>query len=80
VANAETGEMEWHAADGTVVTQEQWNAQAAAELAAAEGAPVEAIAEATAATPPAEAAAVEPAVEASTAGTQTQGDGDNAAE
>jgi len=80
VANAETGEMEWHAADGTVVTQEQWNAQAAAELAAAEGAPVEAIAEATAAAPPAEAGAVEPAVEVSTAGTQTQGDGDNAAE
>ncbi|MEI2706610.1 MAG: transcription termination factor NusA [Ilumatobacteraceae bacterium] len=28
VANAETGEMEWHAADGTVVTQAEWNQQA----------------------------------------------------
>ncbi len=28
--NAETGEMEWHAADGSVITQDQWNAQAAA--------------------------------------------------
>ena len=28
--NAETGEMEWHAADGSVVTQEEWTAQAAA--------------------------------------------------
>ena len=26
VANAETGEMEWHAADGSVMTQDQWNA------------------------------------------------------
>lgn len=30
VANAETGEMEWHAADGTVLTQKEWNEQAAA--------------------------------------------------
>ena len=29
VANAETGAMEWHAADGTILTQEQWNEQAA---------------------------------------------------
>ena len=33
VANAETGAMEWHAADGTVLTQEQWNEQAAAVVA-----------------------------------------------
>ena len=26
VANAESGEMEWHAADGSVMTQDQWNA------------------------------------------------------
>ena len=30
--NAETGEMEWHAADGSVITQDQWNAQAAATV------------------------------------------------
>ncbi len=30
VANAETGAMEWHAADGTILTQEQWTEQAAA--------------------------------------------------
>ena len=30
VANTETGAMEWHAADGTILTQEQWNEQAAA--------------------------------------------------
>ena len=30
VANTDTGAMEWHAADGTVLTQDQWNAQAAA--------------------------------------------------
>jgi N utilization substance protein A len=29
VQNAETGAMEWHAADGTVLTQDQWNEQAA---------------------------------------------------
>ncbi|MCY7298973.1 MAG: transcription termination/antitermination protein NusA, partial [Ilumatobacteraceae bacterium] len=30
VANAETGAMEWHAADGSILTQEQWSEQAAA--------------------------------------------------
>ena len=30
VANAETGEMEWHAADGSVISEAEWNAQAAA--------------------------------------------------
>jgi transcription termination/antitermination protein NusA len=29
VQNADTGAMEWHAADGTVLTQDQWNEQAA---------------------------------------------------
>ncbi len=33
VANAETGEMEWHAADGSVLTQDQWNAQASGDAA-----------------------------------------------
>jgi len=38
VQNADTGAMEWHAADGTVLTQDQWNEQAAeAEAAQAEG-------------------------------------------
>ena len=30
VANAETGVMEWHAADGSVISEAEWNAQAAA--------------------------------------------------
>ena len=29
VANAETGEMEWHAADGSVISESDWNKQAA---------------------------------------------------
>jgi N utilization substance protein A len=33
-ANAETGEMEWHAADGTVISESDWQAQAAADAAA----------------------------------------------
>jgi N utilization substance protein A len=39
-ANAETGEMEWHAADGSVISESDWQAQAAAAQAgdAAEGA------------------------------------------
>ena len=45
VANTETGAMEWHAADGTILTQEQWNEQAAAAPAeddvAADEAPIE---------------------------------------
>ena len=36
VANAETGAMEWHAADGSVITQDEWNAQAAATTEVAE--------------------------------------------
>jgi N utilization substance protein A len=35
-ANAETGEMEWHAADGSVISEADWQAQAAV----AEGTPV----------------------------------------
>ena len=30
VTNSATGEMEWHAADGTVISESEWNAQAAA--------------------------------------------------
>jgi N utilization substance protein A len=38
VQNVESGAMEWHAADGTVLTQDQWTQQAAeAEAAMAEG-------------------------------------------
>ncbi len=29
-ANAESGEMEWHAADGSVISESDWQAQAAA--------------------------------------------------
>jgi N utilization substance protein A len=36
IANAETGEMEWHAADGSVVSESAWQAQT--EEPAAEGA------------------------------------------
>ena len=35
VANTETGLMEWHAADGSVISEAEWNAQAAAASAAA---------------------------------------------
>ena len=34
-ANAETGEMEWHAADGSVISESDWQAQAAAASEAA---------------------------------------------
>ncbi len=45
IQNAESGVMEWHAADGTVITQTEWNEQSAAantELAEAEAATTEA--------------------------------------
>jgi N utilization substance protein A len=43
IPNAATGAMEWHAADGSVVTQDEWNEQAAAEPGdGAEGAAAEA--------------------------------------
>ena len=29
VANADTGQMEWHAADGSVISEAEWDAQAA---------------------------------------------------
>ena len=38
VKNADTGANEWHAADGTIITQEQWDEQAA-QAAVAEAAP-----------------------------------------
>jgi N utilization substance protein A len=37
-ANAETGEMEWHAADGSVISETDWLAQAAAASESAESA------------------------------------------
>lgn len=58
VANADTGTMEWHAADGTVLTQEQWNAQAeAAEAEAAAASQQTAVTEEAAVAAPAEQAA-----------------------
>ena len=48
VANKETGEMEWHAADGSVISESAWQDQQAAEAraAAADAAAAEAAAEA----------------------------------
>ncbi|HSL74144.1 MAG TPA: transcription termination factor NusA [Ilumatobacteraceae bacterium] len=40
-ANAETGEMEWHAADGSVISESDWKAQAADEVASAEADPAQ---------------------------------------
>jgi N utilization substance protein A len=48
VTNAETGAMEWHAADGTVLTQAEVDAQAAAAAEASEAAENEPAAEAPA--------------------------------
>ncbi|HEX2784873.1 MAG TPA: transcription termination factor NusA, partial [Ilumatobacteraceae bacterium] len=69
VANAESGEMEWHAADGSVMTQDQWNAQASGDAPPPEAAPAEAA--------PADEAATDSAV-AEPVEKVTQGDGDNA--
>ena len=72
VANAETGEMEWHAADGTVLTQKDWNEQAAS--AAQQTAEV-----ADADTAAADDAGAAPAAEAEAASadsTENQGEGD----
>ena len=44
VANTETGEMEWHAADGTVISESDWQDQQAAVLAAEAAAEAEAAA------------------------------------
>jgi len=72
VANADTGTMEWHAADGTVLTQEQWNAQAeAAEAEAAAASQQTAVTEEAAVAAPAapaeQAAEAEPEAEAEAA-------------
>ena len=62
VANAETGVMEWHAADGSVISEAEWNAQAAAANAPAdESAAVVAPAEAEVATVDADAPPVDEA-------------------
>jgi transcription termination/antitermination protein NusA len=47
VPNAETGEMEWHAADGTVITQAEWNQQADAPAAGDDAPAADAAAETT---------------------------------
>ncbi len=44
MANTETGEMEWHAADGTVISESDWQDQQAAVLAAEAAAEAEAAA------------------------------------
>ena len=76
VANPESGEMEWHAADGSVMTQDQWNAQAAGDAPVADAAEPEPEPART------EPAQTEPVEEADGAAEipATQGAGDNAAE
>ena len=53
IQNVNTGEMEWHAADGSVISEAEWNAQnaAATEAPAEEPAPAVADEEGTAVTP-----------------------------
>jgi transcription termination/antitermination protein NusA len=58
VQNAETGEMEWHAADGSIITQQEWNAQAEG---AADDAGPQAAADGAAPEPAPDGAAPEPA-------------------
>ena len=41
VTNAASGEMEWHAADGSVISESEWNAQAAAAESGGEAAVAE---------------------------------------
>ncbi len=77
VTNAETGDMEWHAADGSVISQAEWQAQsesdtgsgesdpASAETAESEPAPVESEpVPAESDTAPAESGETEPASDA----------------
>jgi N utilization substance protein A len=49
VANKETGEMEWHAADGSVISESAWQAQQAAAAAAEQAAEQKAASEEAAA-------------------------------
>jgi N utilization substance protein A len=44
VSNAETGEMEWHAADGSVMSQAEWAGETAAPAATADAAAADAVA------------------------------------
>ncbi len=69
-ANAETGEMEWHAADGSVISESDWQAQAAA---AAESTDGEAVAE-SADAGPTEGTATEAAADPSTDAAQIEGE------
>jgi N utilization substance protein A len=62
IQNAGSGEMEWHAADGTVMSEAQWNAEQAAVNASASAETPETPAEEPAADTP-EAAAEEPAAD-----------------
>ncbi|MEM9748749.1 MAG: transcription termination factor NusA [Actinomycetota bacterium] len=73
VANAETGEMEWHAADGTVISESAWQDQQAAEAAAQRAAAAEAETDA-------EAAAEAPADDAGTPAAADEAPAEDAAE
>ena len=81
VANKETGEMEWHAADGSVISESDWQAQQAADAAAAAAA--EQAAEQTAAggeAPAAEEAPADQAAEQTAAGGDAPADQEAPAE
>ena len=80
VANADTGEMEWHAADGSVMTQDQWNAQASGETPAAEATEAEAVDAEPVDAGPAGAEQVPAGAEQVEVSATTRGVGDNAGE
>jgi len=71
-ANAESGEMEWHAADGSVISESDWQAQAAA---ASEATATDGDSEATTDAEPADESATD-----DVAGAETSADVDAAAE
>lgn len=81
VMNAETGQQEWHASDGTVMTQEQWNAQAGmSDEAHDAGDSAEGAHDATPADDaPADAAEAAGDVDTTAPTATTQGDGDETA-
>ncbi|MDQ3470692.1 MAG: transcription termination factor NusA [Actinomycetota bacterium] len=76
VSNAATGEMEWHAADGSVISETEWNAQAAA--ASGDIAPPESAAPASAGEGAAETPVADDAPPADTASSDDAPAGDDA--
>jgi len=79
IANAETGAMEWHAADGSVLTQDEWTEQAdAATAASAEDAAIQLSGEVDVVDGAPDVTPAIEAIEAADAGT-TEGGSDEAA-